>query len=110
MAKKKNNSFGGANSFGKFKGSAFGGGTPKIETYKVEPIEGVFGGSVPNSIYTIDRESTWSRWRRGWELGSANISNTAYQYPFENIPTPLFVCSRWKLPAWYSLQTFRRSL
>ena len=85
MAKKNKNSFGGANSFGKFKGSVFSGSTPKIETYKVEPIEGVFGGSIPNSIYTIDRESTWSRWRRGWELGSANISNTAYQYPFEYI-------------------------
>ena len=85
MAKKNKNSFGGANSFGKFKGSVFSGSTPKIETYKVEPIEGVFGGSIPNSLYTVERESTWSRWRRGYELGTANLTNTAYKYPFEYI-------------------------
>ena len=85
MAKRNKNSFGGASSFGKFKGSSFEGSTPKVETYKVEPIEGVFGGSVPNSLYTIEREATWSRWRRGWELGTSNLANTAYQYPFEYI-------------------------
>ena len=85
MAKKNKNSFGGANSFGKFKGSVFSGSTPKIESYKVEPIEGVFGGSIPNSLYTVERESTWSRWRRGWELGASNLTNTAYEYPFEYI-------------------------
>ena len=85
MKKKKNNSFGAGTSFGKFKGSVFNGSTPKVETYKVQPIEGAFGGSIPNSLYTVDRESTWSRWRRGYELGAANLTNTAYEYPFEYI-------------------------
>lgn len=88
MAKKNKNSFGGANSFGKFKGSVFSGSNPKIESYRVEPIEGVFGGSVPNSIYTVDRESTWSRWRRGYELATSNLSKADFTYPFKyEIPT-----------------------
>lgn len=85
MVKKNKNSFGGGNSFGRFQGSVFSGSTPEVKPYKVNPIEGVFGGSVPNSLYTVEREATWSRWRRGWELGAANLSNTAYQYPFEYI-------------------------
>ena len=85
MAKKNKNSFGGGSSFGRFQGSVFSGSTPEVKKYKVEPVEGVFGGSIPNSLYTVEREATWSRWRRGWELGSANLTNTAYEYPFEYI-------------------------
>ena len=85
MASKKSNPFGGSNGFGNFKNQSFDRVGPKIETYRVEPIEGVFGGSIPNSLYTVDRESTWSRWRRGYELGTANLKNTAYQYDFAYI-------------------------
>ncbi len=85
MAKKNKNTFGGGNSFGRFQGSVFSGSTPEVKTYKVEPVEGVFGGSIPNSLYTVEREATWSRWRRGWELGAANLTNTAYEDPFEYI-------------------------
>jgi hypothetical protein len=85
MASKKSNPFGGSNGFGNFKKQSFDGSGPKIEKYRVEPIEGVFGGSIPNSLYTVDRESTWSRWRRGYELGTANLKNTAYEYNFAYI-------------------------
>jgi len=46
-------------------------------------------GSIPNSIMTIDRESAWSRWRRGYELATAAFYDNDYTYAFKyEIPTP----------------------
>jgi hypothetical protein len=65
------------------------GFNPKAADFAVKPIESIFGGSIPNSIYTSDREASWSRWRRGWEIAvNAGASNN-FDYPFTFfIPTP----------------------
>jgi|TARA_E500000318_G_scaffold91965_2_gene90416 hypothetical protein len=53
------------------------------------PIKGEFGGSVPNSLRTSNAESAWSRWRRGFELATADLATTAFEYPFQyQIPLP----------------------
>jgi len=68
----------GGNSFGTFQGN-----TP----YKVnglKPITTEFSrGSVPNSLYAINRESAWTRWRRGYELATATSYSNNYVYPFQ---------------------------
>jgi len=70
--------------FGNFGNSSFS----KLEKqktksrYTVKPIVGDFGGSVPNSIYTSDRNSAWSRWRRGWELATSNGVERPFFYEF----------------------------
>lgn len=49
----------------------------------IKPITTEFSkGSVPNSIYTINRESAWSRWRRGYEIATASTYNNEYSFPF----------------------------
>jgi len=71
MAKKSGSSFG---SFAQSEVSAPNG---------VKPITTEFSrGSVPDSLYTINRESAWSRWRRGYELATATTHNNDYSYPF----------------------------
>ncbi len=46
-------------------------------------------GSVPDSIYAANRESAWSRWRRGYELATAVFYDNDYTYPFQyQIPVP----------------------
>ena len=57
--------------FGNFGSDSFSR-IPKVEEYTAQLVRAAFGGSLPNTIYTSDRESTWSRWRRGWELAAAN--------------------------------------
>ena len=56
----------------------------------VKPITTEFSrGSVPDSIYAANRESAWSRWRRGYELATATFHDNSYEYPFQyQIPVP----------------------
>jgi hypothetical protein len=73
-------------------GSSFGTFN-KSETFdprSVKPITTEFSrGSVPDSIYAANRESAWSRWRRGYELACATFYDNSYNYPFEyQIPVP----------------------
>jgi hypothetical protein len=71
MAKKSGSSFG---NFAQSEVSAPNG---------VKPITTEFSrGSVPDSIYTVNRESAWSRWRRGYELATATTHNNDYSFPF----------------------------
>jgi hypothetical protein len=84
----------GGNSFGAFKnkGTAFGtfGAQDIPDIDKIKPITTEFSkGSVPNSIVRMDRESAWSRWRRGYEISTAVGIQHALTYPFEyQIPSP----------------------
>jgi hypothetical protein len=56
----------------------------------VKPITTEFSkGSVPDSLYTVNRESAWSRWRRGYEIATARFYDNSYEYPFlYMIPVP----------------------
>ena len=75
-----------AKTFGSF--SAFSK-PPKKQKFAVEPIKSEFGGSEPDSIYTINRESSWSRWRRGFEIATASLPHNTIDYPFTyKIPLP----------------------
>lgn len=78
MAKKS------GNSFGNFIQSA------AFDPRSVKPITTEFSkGSVPDSLYTINRESAWSRWRRGYEIATACFQDNKYTYPFQyQIPVP----------------------
>jgi len=78
MAKKSGNSFGSFNQI------------TVLDVNKVLPIRTEFSkGSVPNSLYSINFESAWSRWRRGFELYCNSTYNQIYSYPFEYlIPLP----------------------
>lgn len=70
----------GESSFGTFARSADFG--PK----KVKPITTEFSrGSVPDSIYAANRESAWSRWRRGYELATATLYDNDFVYPFSYV-------------------------
>jgi hypothetical protein len=63
----------------KFKGTDFG----------LKPIKSEFGGSNPDSLYTVSRESCWARWRRGYELATASLYHNSFDYPFTyKIPLP----------------------
>lgn len=69
----------------KKKGSSFGSfrGPEPFPTKKIEPIKSEFSrGSVPDSIYTANRESAWTRWRRGYELANATAYDNDFEYPF----------------------------
>lgn len=78
MAKKS------GSSFGKFDQDLV------LDVNKILPIRTEFSkGSVPNSLYSIDRESAWLRWRRGFELYCNSTINQKYSYPFDYIiPLP----------------------
>ena len=73
-------------------GSSFGEFNEKVNISKVKfkPIRSEFTmGSLPNSIARINRDSTWSRWRRGYELASSTSYTNAFDYPFTyTIPLP----------------------
>ena len=82
MSRSKKNSFG---SFGS-SGSSFGtfGSHEVPDIGEIKPITTEFSqGSVPNSIVRMDRESAWSRWRRGYEIASYVGIQHALTYPFE---------------------------
>lgn len=50
----------------------------------VKPITTEFSkGSVPGSLYAINRESAWARWRRGYELATATTYDKDYSYEFK---------------------------
>ena len=78
MAKRSGSSFG---SFNK---------TQDFSTNRVLPIRTEFSqGSVPDSIYSANRESAWSRWRRGFEIYANSLYDEAYSYTFNYlIPLP----------------------
>ena len=77
MARRSGNSF---SNFGKPRGQ---------DDFSVKPIKSEFGGSVPDSLYTVNRESAWSRWRRGYELATASIVDNSFDYSFKYfIPIP----------------------
>jgi hypothetical protein len=49
----------------------------------IKPITTEFSkGSVPDSIYAANRESAWSRWRKGYELANAYTYNNEYTFSF----------------------------
>jgi hypothetical protein len=57
---------------------------------RIKPVTTEFSkGSVPNSILRMDRESAWTRWRRGWEISAGVGIQHALTYPFEyRVPYP----------------------
>jgi len=67
----------GGNSFSNFDRSKV------FDPRPVKPITTEFSkGSVPDSLYSVNRESAWSRWRRGYELATATTYNKDYSYRF----------------------------
>ena len=77
--------------FGNF--GNFGAGSfskqPTPEVSRVKPILSEFGGSAPDSLYSSNRESSWTRWRKGWELAVADGARKSFNYPFTYaIPFP----------------------
>ena len=56
----------------------------------IQPIRTEFSrGSVPNSILRMDRESAWTRWRRGYEISVGVGVQHALTYPFQyQVPYP----------------------
>ena len=69
-------------------GSSFGNFQDKTQfkVNGVKPITTEFSkGSVPDSLYTSNRESAWSRWRRGYELATASFYDNGFQYPFKYV-------------------------
>jgi hypothetical protein len=67
-------------------GDAFGSFGQAIDKdpFRLTPIRTEFSkGGVPDSITTANRESAWSRWRRGYELATANVYDNDFSYPFK---------------------------
>ena len=66
-------------------GSSFGNfqqATP-LTPGLIRPISTEFSsGSVPDSIYSSNREAAWSRWRKGYEIANAYTYNNEYVFPF----------------------------
>ena len=74
------------------RGNSFGFKEPRKSNAKLDPfpIVGEFGGSVADSLYSSNKEASWNRWRRGYELATSNLAYAAFEYPFSyNIPLPL---------------------
>ena len=76
-----------------FKGKDKFGDFGRQENFKLKtivPITTEFSkGSVPDSIISVNRESAWSRWRRGYELATASFGDNSYDYPFKYVvPLP----------------------
>lgn len=73
-------------------GDAFGtfGKASDRDPFRLKPITTEFSkGSVPDSLSSINRESAWSRWRRGYELATASTYDNDYTYQFQyQIPVP----------------------
>ena len=73
-------------------GSSFGNfqKTQQFDPRPVKPITTEFSkGSVPDSLYAVNRESAWSRWRRGYEIATACFYDNSYDYPFTYaVPVP----------------------
>jgi len=62
----------------------------RFDPRPIKPITTEFSkGSVPDSLYTVNRESAWSRWRRGYEIATARFYDNSYDYPFVYaVPVP----------------------
>ena len=61
----------------------------KADDFSVKPIKAEFGGSLPSSIYRINSASSWSRWRRGFEIATASYYQNTIDFPFTyKIPLP----------------------
>jgi hypothetical protein len=51
---------------------------------KVKPIGTEFSrGSVPGSLYSVNREAAWTRWRRGYEIATSTSYDNDYEYQFK---------------------------
>lgn len=89
MASRRGSSFGAARNS---KGASFGDfiRSESLTPKGVQPIRTEFSqGSVPDSIYSANRESAWSRWRRGFEIYCHSAATETYAYPFDYfIPLP----------------------
>ena len=89
MASRRGSSFGAARNS---KGASFGDfiRSESLTPKGVQPIRTEFSqGSVPDSIYSSNRESAWSRWRRGFEIYCHSAATETYAYPFDYfIPLP----------------------
>lgn len=76
-------------------GSSFGsfGAQDAPLINKIKPVTTEFSrGSVPNSIARMDRESAWTRWRRGYEIACYVGIQHGLTYPFEyKVPFPVDV-------------------
>jgi hypothetical protein len=74
------------NSFGSF--SSFI--KEEKDPFSLKPITTEFSkGAVPDSISAANRESAWSRWRRGYELATAAFYDNDFSYSFQyQIPVP----------------------
>jgi len=81
MLGKGGNNFGSFNDFAKAKNT---------DDFRLKSITTEFSkGSIPDSLSSVNRESAWSRWRRGYELATASFYDNDYQYRFKYaIPTP----------------------
>ena len=67
-------------------GSSFGNfqETKSYTPGKIKPITTEFSkGSVPDSLYAANRESAWSRWRKGFEIATSSTHNNDYSYAFK---------------------------
>ena len=66
------------------------GQTEDFAPVKFKPLRAEFAkGSMPNSIARVNRDSTWARWRRGYELATATSYTNAFDYPFTyTVPLP----------------------
>lgn len=67
-------------------GSSFGDfvRAQAFDLRSIKPISTEFSkGSVPNSIYSANRESSWTRWRRGYEIACASLHDNNYNYNFK---------------------------
>lgn len=71
---------------------SFGGFSQAItkDPFRLKPITTEFSrGSVPDSISSANRESAWTRWRRGYELATASLHDNNYAYKFKyTVPFP----------------------
>ena len=78
MAKKS------GSSFGNFQRSTI------FDPRPVKPITTEFSkGSVPDSLYSVNREAAWTRWRRGFEIAVSSLMDNNYEYSFSyRIPLP----------------------
>lgn len=73
-------------------GDAFGSFNQRTD-YKPAAIKAITTefskGSVPNSIAAMDRESSWARWRRGYELAVTVGIQKSLNFPFRyTMPVP----------------------
>jgi hypothetical protein len=74
----------GGDTFGSF------GKTKAPNPFCVPTIRTEFSkGGVPGSISVLNRESAWTRWRRGYEMACASLEDNDYAYNYKyTVPFP----------------------